>query len=246
MHPSNKLFLSTGLDSTLKMWDLVSGTLACSIKLKMSAIAVSWSTTGRNFALVLNDTVQVYNTESVEKMFDLTHERRVTCMAYLSDGLIATAGENKAITIFDIENEAECLHRLEIHESRIKSIAVEKINVDEYILVSVCSMGGIAVWRVGYNFALLECYERTGARFIGVRINAHPKMRKFVEGREFFMRKQESMQQMQEGEEENDEQPMVDDHHEINNSSSNNNNNKSKTKNKRRKSRSSIASNKSN
>lgn len=243
VHPSNKLFLSTGLDSTLKMWDLVSGTLACSIKLKMSATAVSWSPTGTNFALVMNDTVQIYNTESVEKLFDLTHERRVTCVAYLSDGLIATAGENKAITIFDLENEGECLHRLEVHESRIKSIAVEKINVDEYILVTVCSMGGIAVWRVGYNFALLECYERTGARFIGVRINGHPKMRNFVEGREFFMQKQESMQLVQGDEEkEEDEQKMADDHE----SNNNNSNKKSRSRNKRRKSRSSITSNKSN
>lgn len=93
--------------------------------------------------------------------------------------LLATGGEDGAVTVFDIST-GECLHRLEIHKKRVKSIASLEINAEESITASVCSDGGLAIWRISPDFALLEAFSSVGARFTSVCITALDKVTKFV------------------------------------------------------------------
>ena len=42
IHPSGRVALSVGKDSTLRVWNLISGKLAVTTKLKTRALAVEW------------------------------------------------------------------------------------------------------------------------------------------------------------------------------------------------------------
>lgn len=84
--------------------------------------------------------------------------------------MIALGAEDKMIYIYNTET-GECVHKLEVHQARVKDIAAQALSSDEFLVISVCSAGGIAVWRIYGEFAALESYSATGARFTCVSVN---------------------------------------------------------------------------
>jgi WD40 repeat protein len=107
----------------------------------------------------------------MEIIYTLKHSKTVSKFKYLSvslkikkkEELIITGTEDHALNIYDIKT-GEFLHKLEMHTNRIKDISVEKILYDEFLIVSADSDGGIAIWRVSKDHALLEGYDMTGVR----------------------------------------------------------------------------------
>lgn len=80
--------------------------------------------------------------------------------------MIATGGENKAICIYNISKESPALiHKLELHENRIKDIASLSLGGGMYILAACCSSGGLSLWRISEDNVALEGFEETHARF---------------------------------------------------------------------------------
>ena len=61
VHPTGRLMLSTGQDRTLRLWDLVHGRGGYVKALPAVASLVRFSTDGSRFALVMNDSITVFD-----------------------------------------------------------------------------------------------------------------------------------------------------------------------------------------
>ena len=54
---------------------------------------VEWSLSGDSFSYIKQNEVKVYDSETLEVIITLAHEKNVLCLQYLTDNLIVTGGE---------------------------------------------------------------------------------------------------------------------------------------------------------
>lgn len=61
IHPSGKLLLSVGVDSTLRTWNLARGIMAQSVPLVEECTKVAWSKDGTLYALLFDKKVEIHS-----------------------------------------------------------------------------------------------------------------------------------------------------------------------------------------
>ncbi|XP_051538009.1 p21-activated protein kinase-interacting protein 1-like isoform X2 [Myxocyprinus asiaticus] len=146
VHPSGKLALSVGTDKTLRTWNLIEGRSAFIKNIKQNAEIVLWSPDGDKYAVVVNDRVDIYNLESATVIGTIAFQKRITCLKFLNNMLLAVAGDDESVRIYDVTSQ-KCVCEFKAHENRVK--AMQSFMKDYFcVLVTASNDGFIKMWKL--------------------------------------------------------------------------------------------------
>ncbi|XP_044749175.1 p21-activated protein kinase-interacting protein 1-like [Coccinella septempunctata] len=160
IHPSGKLALTIGADSTLRTWNLVKGRQAYAINLMTkskdakSLEKIVWSPEGTYFILYGGKHTEIWNIEEGGLFKSIDYDKKVTSCIWLKSDKILVGHENGDLTIVKLDDCSKA--SIQGHDSRIKSLG----KFGKWI-VSISSNGEFKIW----NSKLKEILkENTGCR----------------------------------------------------------------------------------
>ncbi|XP_004628426.1 p21-activated protein kinase-interacting protein 1 isoform X2 [Octodon degus] len=165
IHPSGKLALSVGTDKTLRTWNLVEGRSAFIKNIKQNAHIVEWSPSGEKYVVVILNKIDVYQLHTAAISGTITNERRVSSITFLSDSVLAVAGDEEVVRFFDC-GSLMCLCEFKAHENRVKDMFSFEIP-EHHVLVTASSDGFIKMWKLKSDKTVppsLLCGVNTNAR----------------------------------------------------------------------------------
>uniref|UniRef100_A0A672LAX4 Uncharacterized protein n=1 Tax=Sinocyclocheilus grahami TaxID=75366 RepID=A0A672LAX4_SINGR len=144
VHPSGKLALSVGTDKTLRQ---VHRCFHVNMNIKNSdAEIVLWSPDGEQYAVVVNDHVDIYVLKSATIIGTIAFTKRISCVKFLKNTLLAVGGDDESVRIFDVISQ-KCVCEFEAHENRVK--AIESFMKDDgCVLVTASNDGFIKLWKL--------------------------------------------------------------------------------------------------
>eukprot|EP00250_Pteridium_aquilinum_P014597 c22084_g1_i1 orf=550-1677(-) len=151
IHPSGRLCVSVGRDSHINMYDLLKGRHCFTSKLSSEASLIRFSPLdGSTYALVVEDSVVVNNTEDGRPLHTLPHDKRILCTAQEEDGILFTGGEDRIIRAWDTRSAKLAFSITKAHTNRIRGLCVwaaDKTSetISNYV-ASASSDGCIRVW----------------------------------------------------------------------------------------------------
>ncbi|XP_066539556.1 p21-activated protein kinase-interacting protein 1-like isoform X2 [Hoplias malabaricus] len=146
VHPSGKLALSVGTDKKLRTWNLITGRSAFIKNIKQNAHLVQWSPDGDKYVVAVHDKLDVYSLESASVTGTLTFRSRVSSVSFLKNTLLAVAGDDESVRVYDLDSE-KCVCEFKAHENRVK--AVQSFTADEEcVLVTASNDGFIKLWKL--------------------------------------------------------------------------------------------------
>ncbi|KAB0396797.1 hypothetical protein E2I00_013287, partial [Balaenoptera physalus] len=165
IHPSGKLALSVGTDKTLRTWNLVEGRSAFIKNIKQNAHIVEWSPRGEKYVVVILNKIDVYQLDTASVSGTITNEKRVSSVTFLSESVLAVAGDEEVVRFFDCDS-LMCLSEFKAHENRVKDMFSFE-TPEHRIIVTASSDGFIKMWKLkedkGVSPSLL-CEVNTNAR----------------------------------------------------------------------------------
>ncbi|GAB2297290.1 hypothetical protein Dimus_031402 [Dionaea muscipula] len=154
VHPTGKLALTVGRDSSFGMVNLVRGRRSFCCMLGKEATIVRFSLGGERFFMVMDDKVTVHEAEDAKLVWEFECKKRILCATGGQNGLLFTGGEDRGITAWDTRTGkyAYCIDNA--HSSRVKGIVVltrdneAGASDDPYLVASASSDGVIRVWDI--------------------------------------------------------------------------------------------------
>ncbi|XP_022373455.1 p21-activated protein kinase-interacting protein 1 [Enhydra lutris kenyoni] len=181
IHPSGKLALSVGTDKTLRTWNLVEGRSAFIKNIKQNAHIVEWSPRGEKYIVVILNKIDVYQLDTASVSGTITNEKRVSSVTFLSESVLAVAGDEEVIRFFDCDS-LMCLCEFKAHENRVKDMFSFEVP-EHHVIVTASSDGFIKMWKLKQDKKVppsLLCEVKTNARLtcLGVwldRVTDTPK-----------------------------------------------------------------------
>ncbi|XP_052013397.1 p21-activated protein kinase-interacting protein 1 isoform X2 [Apodemus sylvaticus] len=165
IHPSGKLAMSVGTDKTLRTWNLVEGRSAFIKNIKQNAHIVEWSPSGEKYIVVVQNKVDVYRLHTASVSGTITNGKRVSAVTFLSDSVLAVAGDEEVVRFFDCDS-LMCLCEFRAHENRVKDMVSFEVP-DHHVLVTASNDGFIKMWTLTQDKKdppSLLCEVNTGAR----------------------------------------------------------------------------------
>ncbi|KAM9739103.1 p21-activated protein kinase-interacting protein 1 [Dama dama] len=165
IHPSGKLALSVGTDKTLRTWNLVEGRSAFIKNIKQNAHIVEWSPKGEKYVVVILNRIDVYQLDTASVSGTITNERRVSSVTFLSESVLAVAGDEEVVRFFDCDS-LTCLSEFKAHENRVKDMFSFE-TPEHHVLVTASSDGFIKMWKLKQDKKVppsLLCEVNTNAR----------------------------------------------------------------------------------
>lgn len=165
VHPSGKLALSVGTDKTLRTWNLVEGRSAFIKNIKQNAHIVEWSPRGEKYVVVILNKIDVYHLDTAAVSGTITNEKRVSSVTFLSESVLAVAGDEEVVRFFDTDS-LMCLCEFKAHENRVKDLFSFEIP-EHHVIVTASSDGFIKMWRLAQDKEIppsLLCEVNTNAR----------------------------------------------------------------------------------
>lgn len=165
IHPSGKLALSVGTDKTLRTWNLVEGRSAFIKNIKQNAHIVEWSPRGEKYVVVILNKIDVYHLDTAAVSGTITNEKRVSSVTFLSESVLAVAGDEEVVRFFDTDS-LMCLCEFKAHENRVKDMFSFEIP-EHHVIVTASSDGFIKMWRLAQDKKIppsLLCEVNTNAR----------------------------------------------------------------------------------
>lgn len=165
IHPSGKLALSVGTDKTLRTWNLVEGRSAFIKNIKQNAHIVEWSPKGEKYVVVILNRIDVYQLDTASVSGTITNARRVSSVAFLSESVLAVAGDEEVVRFFDCDS-LTCLSEFKAHENRVKDMFSFE-TPEHRVLVTASSDGFIKMWKLKQDKKAspsLLCEINTNAR----------------------------------------------------------------------------------
>ncbi|XP_045407648.1 p21-activated protein kinase-interacting protein 1 isoform X1 [Lemur catta] len=165
IHPSGKLALSVGTDKTLRTWNLVEGRSAFIKNVKQNAHIVEWSPRGEKYIVVILNKIDIYQLDTASISGTITNEKRISSVTFLSDSVLAVAGDEEAVRFFDCDSLV-CLCEFKAHENRVKDIFSFEIP-EHHVIVTASSDGFIKMWKLKQDKKVppsLLCEVNTNAR----------------------------------------------------------------------------------
>ncbi|XP_029971332.1 p21-activated protein kinase-interacting protein 1-like isoform X2 [Salarias fasciatus] len=146
VHPSGKLALSVGTDKTLRTWNLITGRSAFIKNIKQNAHIVRWSPDGDKYAVVLDDTLNIYDLETASVSGTITNPKRISSLKFLNNSVLAVAGDDEAVRLCDV-GRMKWVCEFKAHETRVK--AVDSLMMDDHcVLVTASNDGFIKMWKL--------------------------------------------------------------------------------------------------
>ncbi|XP_039087755.1 p21-activated protein kinase-interacting protein 1 [Hyaena hyaena] len=165
IHPSGKLALSVGTDKTLRTWNLVEGRSAFIKNIKQNAHIVEWSPRGEKYVVVILNKIDVYQVDTASVSGTITNEKRVSSLTFLSESVLAVAGDEEVVRFFDCDSLMR-LCEFKAHDNRIKDMFSFEIP-EHHVIVTASSDGFIKMWKLMQNKKVppsLLCEVKTNAR----------------------------------------------------------------------------------
>ncbi|EJU03680.1 WD40 repeat-like protein [Dacryopinax primogenitus] len=127
VHPSGKVALSVGKDRTLRMWDLVRGKGAASVKLGKEGEVVRWNAAGTLFAVQAGKEVDIYST-GMKLLRSIGHPSRIHDVRFWTGGkgegeweVLLVAAEDGKVAVYTLpegEEETTIIAQLVGHTNR--------------------------------------------------------------------------------------------------------------------------------
>nr|XP_040138084.1 p21-activated protein kinase-interacting protein 1 isoform X2 [Ictidomys tridecemlineatus] len=129
-----------------KTWNLVEGRSAFIKNIKQNAHIVEWSPRGEKYVVVILNKIDVYQLDTASISGTITNEKRISSVTFLSDSVLAVAGDEEVVRFFDCDSLA-CLCEFKAHENRVKDIFSFQIP-EHHVLVTASSDGFIKMWKL--------------------------------------------------------------------------------------------------
>ncbi|KAL3537738.1 hypothetical protein ACH5RR_001104 [Cinchona calisaya] len=153
VHPSGRLALSVGRDECFAMVNLVRGRRSFCCRLGKEASIVSFSKSGEKFFMVLDDKINIHESEDARILSELDNKKRILCAVPGADGILFTGGEDRNITAWDTNSGKVAYSIEDAHSARVKGIVVFShssgaSSEDPFVIASASSDGVIRVWDV--------------------------------------------------------------------------------------------------
>lgn len=146
VHPSGKLALSVGTDKTLRTWNLINGRSAFIKNIKQNAHIVRWSPDGDRYVVVINDKVDIYDTQTASVTGTMTNPKRISSVKFINNSVLVVAGDDETVRLCDIAKQ-EWVCEFKAHETRVK--AVDSFDWDDHsVLVTASNDGFIKMWKL--------------------------------------------------------------------------------------------------
>ncbi|XP_060019678.1 p21-activated protein kinase-interacting protein 1 isoform X4 [Lagenorhynchus albirostris] len=148
-----------------KTWNLVEGRSAFIKNIKQNAHIVEWSPRGEKYVVVILNKIDVYQLDTASVSGTITNEKRVSSVTFLSESVLAVAGDEEVVRFFDCDS-LMCLSEFKAHENRVKDMFSFE-TPEHHIIVTASSDGFIKMWKLkedkGVSPSLL-CEVNTNAR----------------------------------------------------------------------------------
>ena len=166
VHPSNKVALSVGVDRTLRLWNLIKGSIGFTRRLTEPALKVLFSPDAAVYALLYATSIVVCSTADGEESFRVKNAQGWNDMAYLENGEIVAVGNDKQLHL--LSREGKEIRTIDSHaELRLRTVEVVKIPKEKGLhsfVVTGSSDGRIQVWDVLEEENQLLCEVKTSER----------------------------------------------------------------------------------
>jgi len=127
IHPTGKLALSVGKDGYLKLWNLMTCSLAHKIKLRHVSTQVKWSYDGNSYYVVSQKEIKVYDSHG-DLMSNLTLGSKILAIVPLgSTGQrLAVGCENGAVTVWNSDGTLQ--FQMEGHKRRVRALTMVMVS----------------------------------------------------------------------------------------------------------------------
>lgn len=146
VHPSGKLALSVGTDKTLRTWNLINGRSAFIKNIKQNAHIVRWSPEGDTYVVVINNQVNIYDTQTASVTGTIINPQRISSVKFVNNLILIVAGDDESVRICDIGTQ-KWVCEFKAHETRVK--AVESFMMEDYcVIVTASNDGFIKMWKL--------------------------------------------------------------------------------------------------
>jgi hypothetical protein len=173
IHPSGRLALSLGKEPQLYTWNLMRAKCVLKRPLQVLATAVRWSPSGSGCALLSGKEVLLVDMEDADRFgARLAHEDKVLAFEYLSDTLLVSGGEDRALHVWDLspglaDADREVGSEVGAHTARIKGLV--RLSAD--LIASASTDGSLKLWRVrAAGGGAGKAFEQVDGVELGVRI----------------------------------------------------------------------------
>jgi hypothetical protein len=160
IHPSGKLTLSVGKDSTFKIWNLVQGRCSLSKKIFPMPEFILWSPEGDYYLLASSRNMKLYHTADNALAFELNLRVRINQIQFFIQSqipFVALICDNQTLHIVDIQGQIiKSFSLAPISTGRWKSfsIAANPQESENYIASLITSLGKVIVFNIGMLYQL--------------------------------------------------------------------------------------------
>ena len=166
-HPSGRVALSVGADRMIRMWDLMRGVGASSVKIGVAAERILWDTLGKRFAVMAGRQVMIFATD-MTKLGEIEQPKRLHDLAFTrtkmhggeEHELLCVAGEEGMVHVYDVDDmqppsddddetavgSPKVLGRLVGHQNRVRSVGVVHVAAEDdtvFLLATTISSDGL-------------------------------------------------------------------------------------------------------
>ncbi|OWK13089.1 PAK1IP1 [Cervus elaphus hippelaphus] len=162
----NSRFVVTGSkDETIHIYDMKKKVDHGALMHHNDAHIVEWSPKGEKYVVVILNRIDVYQLDTASVSGTITNERRVSSVTFLSESVLAVAGDEEVVRFFDCDL-LTCLSEFKAHENRVKDMFSFE-TPEHHVLVTASSDGFIKMWKLKQDkklFPSLLCEVNTNAR----------------------------------------------------------------------------------
>ncbi|XP_012872084.1 PREDICTED: p21-activated protein kinase-interacting protein 1 [Dipodomys ordii] len=130
-----------------------------------NAHIVEWSPGGERYVVVILSKIDIYQLDTASISGTITNGKRISSITFLSDSVLAVAGDEDAVKFFDCDSLA-CLCEFKAHENRVKDMFSFEIP-EHHVLVTASNDGFIKMWELKQDKKTppsLLCGVNTSAR----------------------------------------------------------------------------------
>ncbi|XP_062070898.1 p21-activated protein kinase-interacting protein 1-like [Lepus europaeus] len=120
---------------------------------------------GEKYIVVILNKIDVYQLNTVSVSGTITNEKRISSVTFLSDSVLAVAGDEEIIRFFDCDS-LSCLSEFKAHENRVKDMFSFE-TPEHHVVVTASSDGFIKMWKLKQDKKAppsLLCEVNTSAR----------------------------------------------------------------------------------
>ncbi|XP_078225040.1 p21-activated protein kinase-interacting protein 1-like isoform X1 [Callithrix jacchus] len=162
----NSRFVVTGSkDETIHIYDIKKKIEHGALVHHSDAHLVECSPREEQYVVIIQNKIDIYQLDTASISGTITNEKRISAVKFLSESVLAVAGDEEVIRFFDCDSLV-CLCEFKAHENRVKAMFSFEIP-EHHVIVTASSDGFIKMWKLKQNKKVhpsLLCEVNTNAR----------------------------------------------------------------------------------